>query len=305
MLGLEVEQQPLGRQAARVAGEPAAGTQHPVARHDDQHRVAGHRRAHGARAVVDEPELGGESAVGGGLAVPDARQGVQDAPVRRPYPGQVDRDGELAQLAGEVGGQLAAGQVQPGRRARPRRAGWSAGWCAACSGSVRRPRRPGSAGRAGWRTSWCACPSEPRTGCVGCGSRQYAAPVRLGVNVPNFGPGTDPGVLRSWARTVEGLGYDLLMVSDHVAITPDVAEQYPAPFYEPFTTLAWLAGVTERVRLGHHRADRAVPASAAGGPDGRQPQPAQRRPAGARRGRRLGAAGVRGARRRVRAGAAG
>jgi hypothetical protein len=74
--------------------------------------------------------------------------------------------------------------------------------------------------------------------------------VKIGVNVPNFGPGTDPGALRSWAQTVEGLGYDLLMVSDHVAITPDVAAQYPAPFYEPFTTLSWLAGVTTRVRLG-------------------------------------------------------
>lgn len=74
--------------------------------------------------------------------------------------------------------------------------------------------------------------------------------MKIGVNVPNFGPGTDPGVLRAWARTVEGLGFDLLMVSDHVAITPDVAGQYPAPFYEPFTTLSWLAGVTEKVRLG-------------------------------------------------------
>ncbi|GLY34663.1 F420-dependent oxidoreductase [Amycolatopsis sp. NBRC 101858] len=74
--------------------------------------------------------------------------------------------------------------------------------------------------------------------------------MKIGVNVPNFGPGTDPGALRAWARTVEGLGYDLLMVSDHVAITPDVAGQYPAPFYEPFTTLSWLAGVTEKVRLG-------------------------------------------------------
>ena len=74
--------------------------------------------------------------------------------------------------------------------------------------------------------------------------------MKIGVNVPNFGPGTDPGVLRAWAQTVEGLGFDLLMVSDHVAITPDVAEQYPAPFYEPFTTLSWLAGVTQRVRLG-------------------------------------------------------
>ncbi|NUW36200.1 LLM class flavin-dependent oxidoreductase [Nonomuraea sp. SMC257] len=74
--------------------------------------------------------------------------------------------------------------------------------------------------------------------------------MRIGVNVPNFGPGTDPAALRRWARTVEGLGFDLLMVSDHVVVTPDVAEQYPAPFYEPFTTLSWLAGVTDRIGLG-------------------------------------------------------
>lgn len=70
------------------------------------------------------------------------------------------------------------------------------------------------------------------------------------MNVPNFGPGTGPSVLYRWAQTVEALGFDLLMVSDHIAVTPDVAEQYPAPFYEPFTTLAWLAGITNRVRLG-------------------------------------------------------
>jgi alkanesulfonate monooxygenase SsuD/methylene tetrahydromethanopterin reductase-like flavin-dependent oxidoreductase (luciferase family) len=74
--------------------------------------------------------------------------------------------------------------------------------------------------------------------------------VRLGVNVPNFGPGTNPDVLRRWALTVEGLGFDLLMMSDHIAVTPDVAQEYPAPFYEPFTTLSWLAGVTRRIRLG-------------------------------------------------------
>jgi probable F420-dependent oxidoreductase len=72
----------------------------------------------------------------------------------------------------------------------------------------------------------------------------------MGVNVPNFGPGTAPGLLRRWAQTVEGLGFDLLMISDHIAVTPDVAEQYPPPFYEPFTTLAWLAGLTERIKLG-------------------------------------------------------
>ncbi|MEU2628359.1 LLM class flavin-dependent oxidoreductase [Kitasatospora sp. NPDC007106] len=74
--------------------------------------------------------------------------------------------------------------------------------------------------------------------------------MELGVNVPNFGPGTDPGVLREWAQITEGLGFDLLMVSDHVAVTPDVAERYPEPFYEPFTTLSWLAGLTKGLRLG-------------------------------------------------------
>jgi probable F420-dependent oxidoreductase len=72
----------------------------------------------------------------------------------------------------------------------------------------------------------------------------------MGVNVPNFGPGSAPGLLRRWAQTVEGLGFDLLMISDHIAVTPDVAEQYPPPFYEPFTTLAWLAGLTGTIRLG-------------------------------------------------------
>ncbi|MFD7903404.1 LLM class flavin-dependent oxidoreductase [Kitasatospora sp. NPDC059722] len=74
--------------------------------------------------------------------------------------------------------------------------------------------------------------------------------MRIGVNVPNFGPGTHPEHLAQWAKTVEGLGFDLLMVSDHVAVTPDVAKQYPAPFFEPFTTLSWLAGITTRVQLG-------------------------------------------------------
>ncbi|MFH8380958.1 LLM class flavin-dependent oxidoreductase [Kitasatospora sp. NPDC018058] len=74
--------------------------------------------------------------------------------------------------------------------------------------------------------------------------------MQLGVNVPNFGPGTDPGVLRAWAMVVEGLGFDLLMVSDHVAVTADVAQRYPEPFYDPFTTLSWLAGHTDGLRLG-------------------------------------------------------
>ncbi|NUR28857.1 MAG: TIGR03619 family F420-dependent LLM class oxidoreductase [Catenulispora sp.] len=74
--------------------------------------------------------------------------------------------------------------------------------------------------------------------------------MRLGVNVPNFGPETSVEVLERWAHVAEGLGFDLLMMSDHVLVTPDVAERYPGPFHDPFTTLAWLAGRTSRIRLG-------------------------------------------------------
>src|SRR5262249_26385574 len=42
----------------------------------------------------------------------------------------------------------------------------------------------------------------------------------------------------------------LMMIPDHVAVTPDVAHYYPAPFYDPFVTLSWLAARTERIALG-------------------------------------------------------
>jgi probable F420-dependent oxidoreductase len=74
--------------------------------------------------------------------------------------------------------------------------------------------------------------------------------LKVGVNILNFGPGANPEALLSWACIAEGLGYHSVMISDHVAITPSVGQRYPEPFYDPFTTLSWLAGQTKKVRLG-------------------------------------------------------
>jgi probable F420-dependent oxidoreductase len=74
--------------------------------------------------------------------------------------------------------------------------------------------------------------------------------MKLGVNILNFGAGTSPESLRGWARFAEQAGFSIAMISDHVALTPDVSAIYPAPFYDPFTTLAWLAGETETIELG-------------------------------------------------------
>jgi probable F420-dependent oxidoreductase len=40
------------------------------------------------------------------------------------------------------------------------------------------------------------------------------------------------------------------MISDHIAVTDEVDELYPAPFCDPLIGLAYLAGVTQRVELG-------------------------------------------------------
>jgi alkanesulfonate monooxygenase SsuD/methylene tetrahydromethanopterin reductase-like flavin-dependent oxidoreductase (luciferase family) len=54
--------------------------------------------------------------------------------------------------------------------------------------------------------------------------------MRFGLNLINFGPGASPESLVASAEWAERVGFDLVMISDHVAVTPDVARAYPAPF---------------------------------------------------------------------------
>jgi probable F420-dependent oxidoreductase len=74
--------------------------------------------------------------------------------------------------------------------------------------------------------------------------------MKFGINILNYGPRSEPKTFRQWALFAEEVGYHLLMISDHVAITPEVQEVFPVPFYDPFVTLAWLAGLTQKVALG-------------------------------------------------------
>ena len=74
--------------------------------------------------------------------------------------------------------------------------------------------------------------------------------MKVGVNLLNFGPAASPEALLRWTRVVEALGYHFVMISDHVAVTPDVMGRYPAPLYDPFVSLAWLAGKVRRLELG-------------------------------------------------------
>ncbi len=74
--------------------------------------------------------------------------------------------------------------------------------------------------------------------------------MKVGVNLINFGPGANPESMSRTVKLIEAMGYHLIMSSDHIAVTPDVSSRYPAPFYEPLTTLGWLAGITESMEIG-------------------------------------------------------
>ena len=69
--------------------------------------------------------------------------------------------------------------------------------------------------------------------------------IRLGINVPNFGPRTDGRALLNWTRFAESNGFAAIVLSDHVAPTREVTDVYPPPFYDPLTAIAWLAGQSE------------------------------------------------------------
>lgn len=87
-------------------------------------------------------------------------------------------------------------------------------------------------------------------------------PIEIGCHLPVYGAAATRDAVLGFARRIEALGFDSLWVSDHVVIPYAIASRYPynatgdfpltpaTPFLEPLTTLALVAGVTERVKLG-------------------------------------------------------
>ena len=87
--------------------------------------------------------------------------------------------------------------------------------------------------------------------------------MRFGVLLPQFGPAADaPDVQARIARTAtlaDRLGYDVLWTAEHLVFPATVRTPYPygdrfpyqvtTPFLDVATTLAWVAGMTRRIRL--------------------------------------------------------
>jgi len=74
--------------------------------------------------------------------------------------------------------------------------------------------------------------------------------MKLGMYLRNMGPQSTTDTLVACARAAEQAGIDDLWVADHIAIPPDDAEGSGGRYLDPLATLAYLAGVTERIGLG-------------------------------------------------------
>jgi probable F420-dependent oxidoreductase len=74
--------------------------------------------------------------------------------------------------------------------------------------------------------------------------------MKLGLYLRNMGPQSTRPLLASAARAAEAAGIDDLWVADHLALAPEDSEGSNGRYLEPLATLAFLAGITERVGLG-------------------------------------------------------
>jgi probable F420-dependent oxidoreductase len=81
--------------------------------------------------------------------------------------------------------------------------------------------------------------------------------MKLGAIFPTNEIGEDPAAIRDWVQAAEGLGYDHVVLYDHVLSashadrTPPLEGPYTEndAFHEPLTTMAFMAACTERIGL--------------------------------------------------------
>jgi len=73
--------------------------------------------------------------------------------------------------------------------------------------------------------------------------------VHFGVILPNYGEGSSPDGIRRAAEAAEELGFDSVWTTEHILVGREAVNPY-GRVYDPLVTLGWIAGWTERVKLG-------------------------------------------------------
>lgn len=74
--------------------------------------------------------------------------------------------------------------------------------------------------------------------------------MKFGIAIRNMGPQSSPAIFRACAHIAERAGFDALFVSDHLCIPPDQTEGSGGRYLDVLAALAYLAGITTRIRIG-------------------------------------------------------
>src|SRR5260370_23599589 len=74
--------------------------------------------------------------------------------------------------------------------------------------------------------------------------------MKFGIALRNMGPQSNRTTIRACARIAEQAGFDALFLSDHLCIPPDQTEGSGGRYLDVLATLAFIAGATEKIRLG-------------------------------------------------------
>jgi probable F420-dependent oxidoreductase len=73
--------------------------------------------------------------------------------------------------------------------------------------------------------------------------------VHFGVILPNYGKDSNPDGIRRVAEAAEELGFNSVWATEHIIVGAEAADTY-GRVYDPLVSLGWIAGWTQRIRLG-------------------------------------------------------
>jgi probable F420-dependent oxidoreductase len=74
--------------------------------------------------------------------------------------------------------------------------------------------------------------------------------MNIGVTIRNMGAESTADIIATCARAAEAQGMESLWITDHIAIPPDDAVGSGGRYLDTLTTLAWIGGATENIKLG-------------------------------------------------------
>jgi len=74
--------------------------------------------------------------------------------------------------------------------------------------------------------------------------------MQIGLHLPNRGPHGKRELIRDCARIADAMPIDDLWVFDHIAVPPAQSQGSGGYYVEPLATLAFVAGITERIGIG-------------------------------------------------------